>query len=81
VVFSEWSAETGNVIILQHPNNLLSIYKHNAALLKHNGDFVKAGDVIAIVGNTGENTTGPHLHFELWKQGQPIDPEAIINFR
>jgi murein DD-endopeptidase MepM/ murein hydrolase activator NlpD len=80
VIFSEWSAQTGNNIIIQHPNNLVSIYKHNSVLLKKVGTFVSRGDVIALVGNSGEFTTGPHLHFELWINGSPTDPEAFISF-
>jgi murein DD-endopeptidase MepM/ murein hydrolase activator NlpD len=80
VIFSEWSAETGNVIIVQHLNNLISIYKHNSVLLKKVGTFVNRGDVIALVGNSGEFTTGPHLHFELWADGSPLDPENFISF-
>src|SRR5690606_30408556 len=66
VILATWSFEDGNVIQIQHPNDLISVYKHNSALLKKTGDSVKPGEVIAIVGNSGENTTGPHLHFELW---------------
>jgi len=80
VVFAEWCAQTGNVIIIQHPNNLVSIYKHNSVLLKKVGTFVGRGDVIALVGNSGEFTTGPHLHFELWMNGIPTDPEKFISF-
>jgi murein DD-endopeptidase MepM/ murein hydrolase activator NlpD len=80
VIFSEWSAETGNVIIVQHANNLISIYKHNSVILKKVGTFVNRGDVIALVGNSGELTTGPHLHFELWADGSPQDPENFISF-
>lgn len=80
VVFTDWSAETGHIIIVQHENNLLSAYKHNSALLKAVGDFVRSGEAIAIIGNSGENSTGPHLHFELWLEGAPIDPESYIKF-
>ncbi len=80
VIFSEWTAETGYVAILEHKNNLLSVYKHNASLTKVQGEIVKAGEVIAIVGNTGEFTTGPHLHFELWSDGYPINPTNLIDF-
>ncbi|MEY2963479.1 MAG: hypothetical protein RL754_740 [Bacteroidota bacterium] len=80
VIFSDWSSETGHIIIVQHENNLISAYKHNSALLKKPGDFVKSGEAIAIIGNSGENTTGPHLHFELWYEGEPIDPEDYIRF-
>lgn len=80
VIFAEWTAQTGNVIILKHINNLISVYKHNAQLTKVQGETVNAGEVIAIVGNTGELTTGPHLHFELWRDGFPIDPTNFIDF-
>jgi murein DD-endopeptidase MepM/ murein hydrolase activator NlpD len=80
VIFAEWTAETGYVILLKHKNNLLSVYKHNASLNKEQGELVKEGEVIAIVGNTGEYTTGPHLHFELWSDGFPIDPTNFIDF-
>ena len=80
VIFAEWTAETGYVIIIKHRNDLLSAYKHNASLTKEQGELVKAGEVIATVGSTGELTTGPHLHFELWRQGYPIDPTNFIDF-
>ena len=80
VVFSEWTADTGYVIIVKHENNLLSVYKHNGSLNKVQGDIVRAGEVIASVGNTGELTTGPHLHFELWSSGSPVNPVDYIDF-
>lgn len=80
VIMSSWTLETGWVIQIQHDNNLLSIYKHNAELLKRQGDFVKTGDPIAIIGNSGELTTGPHLHFELWHNMAPINPLDYIVF-
>ena len=80
VIFSGWTVETGYVIYLQHTNNIISAYKHNAELLKNVGDHVNAGEAIAIMGNTGELSTGPHLHFELWQLGTPIDPEKYIDF-
>ena len=80
VIFAEWTVETGYVIQIQHDYNLTSIYKHNSVLLKKVGDIVKAGEAIAIVGNSGELTTGPHLHFELWKNGVAQDPSQYINF-
>jgi len=80
VIFSEWTAETGYVIIIEHTNNLISAYKHNSLLLKRQGELVKAGEVIAKAGNTGEFSTGPHLHFELWSDGYPIDPSDFIDF-
>lgn len=80
VIMSSYTAETGYVIGIQHNNNLISLYKHCSVLLKKQGDFVNAGDVIAIVGNSGEQTTGPHLHFELWYNGNAINPEDYLVF-
>ncbi len=80
VTIATWSLSTGYVIQIQHANNLLSIYKHNSELLKKEGDNVTAGETIAIIGNTGELTTGPHLHFELWYNGTVINPEDYIAF-
>lgn len=80
VIFSEWTAETGYVIILEHKDGLLSVYKHNGSLNKEQGDVVRAGEVIAAVGNTGEFTTGPHLHFELWRDGNAVNPLDYIDF-
>jgi len=80
VIFSEWTSETGFVIIIDHSNNFLSVYKHNALLTKKQGELVKAGEVIAQVGNTGEFSTGPHLHFELWSDGYPINPSSLIDY-
>lgn len=80
VIFAEWTAETGYVIQLQHADNIVSIYKHNSVLHKKVGDYVKAGEVIAIIGNSGELSTGPHLHFELWYNGIPINPEDYMMF-
>ncbi len=80
VVFSAWTAVSGHTLIIQHPNDFVSVYKHNAALLKKEGAFVNAGDAVALVGNTGELTTGPHLHFELWSKGLPVNPQEYINF-
>lgn len=80
VIFSEWTTEAGYVIILEHSHGLISVYKHNAMLTKMQGDLVTAGEVIAITGNTGELTTGPHLHFELWSDGYPINPTNFIDF-
>ncbi len=81
VIFAEWTAETGFVVILEHSEGLLSVYKHNASITKSQGDLVKAGEVIATAGNTGEFTTGPHLHFELWSDGYPINPTNFIDFK
>ena len=80
VFFTEWTSGTGNVIAIQHPGNIVSVYKHNAVLLRKQGSFVKAGESIAIVGNTGSLTTGPHLHFELWINSTPVDPEHYMTF-
>jgi len=81
VVLSEWTMETGHVIIIDHGDMLLSAYKHNSSLLKSQNELVVAGEVIALSGNQGTLTTGPHLHFELWKNGAPIDPEEFFNFK
>lgn len=81
VIFSEWTVETGYVMIIAHDQQLLSVYKHNAALTKSQGDLVKSGEVIALSGNSGEYTTGPHLHFELWSNGYPVNPENFIDFQ
>jgi len=80
VIFSEWTLNTGYVIQIQHSNNLLSVYKHNSELLKKAGERVKAGEAIALLGNSGELTSGPHLHFELWHNGRPLNPEDYIKF-
>ena len=80
VIFSEWTAGTGHVIIIEHPFGLISAYKHNASLSKQQGDYVVAGEVIASAGNTGELSTGWHLHFELWSDGYPMNPESFIDF-
>lgn len=80
VIFSDWTQESGNVVAIQHRGNLISVYKHNSALLKRVGNYVNSGEVIAIIGNSGELTTGPHLHFELWYNGKPINPEEFISF-
>jgi murein DD-endopeptidase MepM/ murein hydrolase activator NlpD len=81
VIFSEWTAETGYVIIIEHGTGFISVYKHNGTLLKQQGDFVKSGEAIATVGSTGELTTGPHLHFELWYNGYPVNPLNYIDFK
>jgi murein DD-endopeptidase MepM/ murein hydrolase activator NlpD len=80
VIFAGWTLETGYVIYLQHETNLISAYKHNAELLKSTGDKVNAGEAIAIIGNTGELSSGPHLHFELWYMGTALNPEQYIDF-
>lgn len=80
VILSTYTAETGYVIQIQHGQNMVSIYKHCGSLLKKEGDVVKAGEAIALVGSTGEKTTGPHLHFELWNKGRALDPSKYIVF-
>ena|SRR6218665_399064 len=80
IIFTGFSSEDGNVIHVQHSNNLISIYKHCAALLKLRGDRVKSGEAIAVVGNSGEDSNGPHLHFELWYNGAPINPQEFVAF-
>jgi len=81
VIFSEWTTETGYVIIIKHANNYISVYKHNGTLLKEQGDLVQSGEAIASVGSTGELTTGPHLHFELWSDGYAVNPTNYIDFQ
>lgn len=80
VISADWTLETGYVIRVQHKNDLISGYKHNSVLLKDAGDQVRAGETIAIIGNTGEITTGPHLHFELWYKGKAVNPENFVTF-
>lgn len=81
VVEAGWSSENGNVIGVQHAGDLLTFYKHNSSVLKRVGDFVKSGEAIAIIGNTGTRTDGPHLHFEIWHRGQPINPVGFVAFQ
>lgn len=80
VVFTGWTNDFGHVIVLQHADNLVSVYKHNSALLKKVGNFVRSGEVIALMGNTGELSQGPHLHFELWLDMAPVNPNQYIVF-
>ncbi len=80
VIFASWTLDSGYVIGIQHRGNLISVYKHNSELLKNVGSFVSGGEVIAIIGNTGELTTGPHLHFELWHNGNPVNPQEYVAF-
>lgn len=80
VVFSSWTLDGGYVIGIQHRGNLISVYKHNSELLKNVGSFVTSGEIIAIIGNTGELTSGPHLHFELWHKGNPVNPEDYLSY-
>ena len=80
VIMAGWTLEAGYVIIVQHRNNIISQYKHNSYLFKNIGDRVRAGEPLGIIGNTGEYTTGPHLHFELWQNGTPLNPTDYIIF-
>lgn len=80
VLLATWTVETGYVVVIQHESNLISVYKHNSVLLKKEGDFVKAGDPVAISGNSGELTSGKHLHFELWYNGNPVNPSDFLIF-
>ena len=80
IIISHWTPNTGHVVGIQHKNGYVSMYKHNSALLKEVGDFVFAGEHVAIIGNSGEFSYGPHLHFELWHEGVPVDPENYILF-
>ncbi len=81
VIFAEWTVETGYVVIIEHKQELISVYKHNASITKSQGDLVKSGEVIALSGNTGQFSTGPHLHFELWSRGYPVNPINFIDFQ
>lgn len=80
VIFADWTPTNGNVIILRHNNEFLSVYKHCESLTISQGDVVRTSEVIAIAGSTGEQSTGIHLHFELWKDGYPVDPTQFIDF-
>jgi murein DD-endopeptidase MepM/ murein hydrolase activator NlpD len=80
VVMASWTQDAGHVIAVQHRGNLVTVYKHNAGLLKKVGSFVNAGDIISIVGNSGEMTDGPHLHFEMWYNGNSLNPEDFVTF-
>ena len=80
VILSTWTYDAGHVIGIQHSSNLTSFYKHCSVLLKKTGESIKAGEVIGVVGNSGELTTGPHLHFELWFNGRPVNPQDYIVF-
>ena len=80
IFFSDWTLETGNTIGIQHANNTITFYKHNSVLLKKAGSFVKAGEAVAIIGNTATLSDGPHLHFELWNRGKPVNPTDFISF-
>jgi murein DD-endopeptidase MepM/ murein hydrolase activator NlpD len=80
VVFADWTTQSGYVVIVQHSKEIVSVYKHCSALLKKQGDYVQTGEAIAIIGNSGEHSTGPHLHFELWHLGNPVNPESYVSF-
>lgn len=80
VISSDWTLETGNTIAIQHLNNVVSFYKHNSSILKKVGDKVNSGEAIGIIGNTGEQSNGPHLHFELWKDGKAVNAQEYIRF-
>ncbi len=80
VLFADWTPNTGNVVIIRHNNGFISVYKHAASVTVSQGDVVKTGEVIALAGSTGQESTGVHLHFELWKDGYPIDPSIFIEF-
>ena len=81
VIISSWNPETGNVIGIQHSNNYISFYKHCSFIIKKVGEYVTIGEHIAVIGNSGELSTGPHLHFELWRNGTPLNPEDYISFK
>jgi len=80
VIFADWTPTTGYVIIIRHGDGIISVYKHASSLTKNQGDVVRTGEVIALAGSTGEESTGVHLHFELWKDGFAIDPTNFIDF-
>ena len=80
IIFAEWTADTGHVVLIQHASGFISVYKHNASIHKKQGELVVSGEVIASAGSTGELSTGPHLHFELWTEGYPVDPSKFIDF-
>lgn len=80
VILAAWTAETGHILLISHAQDIISVYKHNSSLLKKQGDHVRAGEPIAFMGNSGELTSGPHLHFELWLGGKPVNPVDYITF-
>ena len=80
VILSDWTVDGGNTVVIQHARNVSSVYKHNSALLVKTGDRIKTGQAIAIIGNTGKLSTGPHLHLELWYNGNPINPSNYVSF-
>ena len=80
VLFSSWTHEFGYVLVIKHQNSFISFYKHNSEVFKSKGDYVKSGETIAIIGNSGKYSTGPHLHFELWKGSSAVNPVNYILF-
>ncbi len=80
VILSSWTQDSGHVIAVQHKNQVITFYKHNSVLLKKVGDYVRAGEAIAVIGNSGEQTNGPHLHLEVWYDGNPVNPADFIAF-
>lgn len=78
IIFSDYTADNGYVVMIQHDNNFITIYQHCSSLLKKVRDYVSRGELIALSGNTGKNSTGPHLHFEIWQNGKPIDPKTVF---
>jgi murein DD-endopeptidase MepM/ murein hydrolase activator NlpD len=78
VIIASYTAETGYILQIQHDNDLISVYKHNSVLLKKQGEKVRAGEAIAIIGETGEYSSGPHLHFEMWRNGIALNPESFF---
>ena len=80
VILADWSISSGNILIIQHVDNIVSIYMHNSVLTKKSNELVRAGEVVGLVGNSGESSSGPHLHFELWQNGVPINPSEYIDF-
>jgi murein DD-endopeptidase MepM/ murein hydrolase activator NlpD len=80
IIFADWTTETGHTVTIQHSGNFISVYKHNSTLLKRAGSMVKAGEPVAVSGDSGELSSGPHLHFELWHNGTPVDPEEYMTF-
>lgn len=81
VIFASWTPNDGEVIMIQHNNDFISVYKHCSSLLKKVGEKVQTADPIGIVGSTGKHSSGPHLHFEIWKKGIPVNPQEFINFK
>ncbi|MBK6362055.1 MAG: M23 family metallopeptidase [Saprospiraceae bacterium] len=80
IISADWTANMGNTVYIQHQKNVVSVYKHLSISLVKTGDLVNTGQVIGIIGNSGEMTTGPHLHFEFWYDGKSVNPASFINF-